>query len=505
VRTGGAGRTATEWLPSAAHAGTAAVTATDATTVTLTPATGTVCRGDAGGPTFNATGAGVVVSSLHSLSGQAGCLAESSTTSQVTDVRVDDLASWITANTPRSPRTSSDFNGDGKTDIALTGGPDWTCLPVATSKGDGTFDTTCNSPRGGDWGNWAHTPNVKVVTGDFAGNGRTDLMLTGGAGWDCLPVAMAKGDGTFDVSCNKPGLDWSNWATRPGVKVITGDFAGNGRIDVALTGGPDWNCLPVAMSKGDGTFDYSCNAPGGDWGNWAHTDNVKVLTGDFAGNGRTSIALTGGAGWTCLPVLMSKGDGTFDESCNAPGGDWGNWAHTDNVKVVTGDFTGSGKTDIMLTGGAGWDCLPLLVSRGNGMFYESCNKPGLDWSNWAARPGVKVVTGDFNGDGKTDVVLTGGPDWNCLPMATAKGDGTFDYSCNAPGGYWGDWAHTDNVKVVAGDFAGNGRTDLMLTGGAGWDCLPVLMSKGDTTFDESCHASAPGWSGWASTPGVKVV
>ncbi|MEU3403115.1 VCBS repeat-containing protein, partial [Streptomyces sp. NPDC006670] len=237
----------------------------------------------------------------------------------------------------------------------------------------------------------AATPNVKVISGDLNGDGKTDLTLTGGQGWTCLPVAMSKGDGTFNVSCNPPGMDWGNWAATPNVKVISGDLNGDGKTDLTLTGGQGWTCLPVAMSKGDGTFNVSCNPPGMDWGNWAAEGGVKVVSGDLNGDGKTDLTLTGGAGWTCLPVAMSKGDGTFNVSCNPPGMDWGNWAATPNVEVMSGDLNGDGKADLALTGGAGWTCLPVAMSKGDGTFNVSCNAPGMDWGAWAAETGVKVV------------------------------------------------------------------------------------------------------------------
>ncbi|MET8756241.1 VCBS repeat-containing protein, partial [Streptomyces sp. NPDC004667] len=254
-----------------------------------------------------------------SRSWQGGCLGTPTTETRTGAIstRTDDLTGWVKTTAYRAPATSSDLNGDGKTDLALTGGANWTCLPVAMSKGDGNFNVTCNEP-GMDWGNWAATPNVKVLKDDFNGDGKTDLVLTGGADWNCLPVAMSKGDGTFNVTCNAPGLYWGGWAAESGVKVVSGDLNGDGKADLALTGGPNWTCLPVAMSKGDGTFNVTCNEPGLYWGGWAAESGVKVVSGDLNGDGKTDLALTGGPNWTCLPVAMSKGDGTFNVTCNEP-------------------------------------------------------------------------------------------------------------------------------------------------------------------------------------------
>jgi hypothetical protein len=37
-----------------------------------------------------------------------------------------------------------------------------------------------------------------------------------------------------------------------------------------------------------------------------------------------------------------------------------------------------------------------------------------------------VVTGDFNGDGKTDLALTGVPEWDSIPVAFSTGGGQFN-------------------------------------------------------------------------------
>ncbi|MFD5548751.1 trypsin-like serine protease, partial [Streptomyces goshikiensis] len=412
----GFGRTKTEWVTDKLHTGTFTVNSSTATTLAVTgKGTDAICKGDTGSPLLNAAGQ---IVGVNSRSWQGGCFGTAPTESRTGAVstRTDDLVGWIAANSPDGLGASTDFNADGKTDIALTGATDWDCLPVATSQGAGNFDVTCGNP-GGSWGFWASTANVKAVRGDFNGDGKSDIALTGGKDWDCLPVATSKGDGTFTTTCNAPkGGYWSYWASSPGVKVVSGDFNADGKTDLALTGATGWDCLPVATSKGDGQFDVTCGAPGMSWGNWAASPNVKVVTGDFNADGKTDLALTGATDWDCLPVATSKGDGQFDVTCAAPGMSWGNWAASPNVKVVTGDFNADGKTDLALTGATDWDCLPVATSKGDGTFTTTCNAPkGGYWGFWASSPGVKVVSGDFNADGKTDLALTGATGWDCLP------------------------------------------------------------------------------------------
>jgi hypothetical protein len=68
---------------------------------------------------------------------------------------------------------------------------------------------------------------VRVVTGDFNGNGRTDIALVRQTpGWGSIPVAFSNGDGTWAIT-NGPAVPFiggDEWASGPGVRVVTGDF-----------------------------------------------------------------------------------------------------------------------------------------------------------------------------------------------------------------------------------------------------------------------------------------
>lgn len=106
---------------------------------------------------------------------------------------------------------------------------------------------------------------------------RTDIALTGAAGWNTIPVAFSNGDGNWTVTNQNAG-PFGTWAAAAGAKVIAGDFNGNGRTDIALTGVPGLNTLPVAFSNGDGTWTVTNQSAGtrtvtnqyvGPFGTWA--------------------------------------------------------------------------------------------------------------------------------------------------------------------------------------------------------------------------------------------
>ena len=159
----------------------------------------------------------------------------------------------------------------------------WGSMPVAKSNGDGNWTIT-NGAAPQFITDWAHQPGVRVVTGDFNGNGLTDIALVRQTpGWGSIPIAFANGDGTWTVT-NGPAPQFiPDWAHQPGVRVVTGDFNRNGITDLALVRQtPGWGSIPVAFANGNGTWTITNGAAPDFIPNWAHQPAVRVLTGDFS-------------------------------------------------------------------------------------------------------------------------------------------------------------------------------------------------------------------------------
>jgi hypothetical protein len=339
-------------------------------------------------------------------------------------------------------KITGDLNGDGLADIALVGGKGWQSVPVAFAKekGRGNFRVT-NRPIG-DFATLA-VSDASPMVGDFDGDGRTDIALVGGAGWQSVPVAFSNGDGSFDVRNREIG-DFGIWAQDPRHARLAGDFDGDGRTDIALTGAEGWESLPVAFSNGDGTFRVR-NEPIAGFAGWAPWS--KKLVGDFDGDGRTDIALTGGWGWWTLPVAFSNGDGTFAVSNNDIG-DFAVWA-TEGATKALGDFNGDGRTDIALTGVQGWGTIPMALSNGDGTFTVA--NPGVgDFAIYATWEG-SVLTGDFNRDGRTDIALVGIRQRGIIPVALANVDGTFSVQYSQVPNF-ADWAAHAQAEKLSGNF-----------------------------------------------------
>jgi hypothetical protein len=126
---------------------------------------------------------------------------------------------------------------------------------------------------------------VRVITGDFNGNGITDIALVRQTpGWASIPIAFANGDGTWTIT-NGPAPDFiTAWSSTPGVRVVAGDFNDNGLTDIALVRQtPGWASIPIAFANGDGTWKITNGAAPDFIPSWASAPGVKLVAGDFHG------------------------------------------------------------------------------------------------------------------------------------------------------------------------------------------------------------------------------
>jgi Zn-dependent metalloprotease len=395
--------------------------------------------------------------------------------------------------------------------IALTGPAGWNMVWVAVYGSDGNFSVT--SRPAGDFAIYASQGAVKLA-GDFNGDGATDIALTGPSWWNTIPVLSSMGDGTFRSTNLAPlgERDFPLWASQ-GAKILTGDFNGDKRTDIALTGNPQWRSVPVAFSNGGGYF-YATNARTDDFAIYA-SQGAKALTGDFNGDDRTDIALTGPSSWDTLPVAFSKGDGRFDVKNERIDNfaTWASQALQAGGEAVVGDFNGDGADDIALIGPESWNTIPVAFSNWNGTFTVhniSAVESVFGWAfplyASAARLNNGVVrVGDFNGDLKADIAIVGIP--NFLPVALSNISPTSNRGFNiAIGnvGNFGDWSKQtclSNGSVLTGDFNRDGRTDIALTGTPGWATIPVAFSFGNGTFDPQ-NLPAAEFAAWSSLPQV---
>jgi hypothetical protein len=187
---------------------------------------------------------------------------------------------------------------------------------------------------------------------------------------------------------------------------------------------------------------------------------MGILSRDFNGDGHLDLAVVAGGTGDNLLVLLGNGDGTFQPVVGFATG-------PSPQCLVAGDFNGDGKLDLV-TGNGG--SISVLLGNGDGTF-----QPHVDYSTGALTV-WNLAVGDFNQDGILDIVA-GVACATCLNgtllFFQGVGDGTFNAPVNI-----GSYPGVDGL--VAADVNGDGKLDLVTADLA--SSATVFLGNGDGTF-----------------------
>jgi RHS repeat-associated protein len=368
-----------------------------------------------------------------------------------------------------------DVNGDGRVDLVYASGSTYL---VCLSNGD----FTCTVPAG----SWTTaTPNGPTFRGDFDGDGRIDVLtylgngvyqtcLTRDTGFQCYTQNVGNVDttvggtfypaypystcGTYNTTVNgtaitePPGTSCEDFSgANVQYQVLIADMNGDGRADLVRrrdqsSSSELWKtCFS----------DFGVNRPN-QWvchdrfvqGPLGNVNNTVVY--DFNGDGIADFA-SSNSGNSAWRVCLSAGDGAFEfNDANI------HWDSTQNQWV---DSNGN------------------IIS----FYYDPSTPSGLtkrcrDWSAVGGSDGTKAIYGDFNGDGRTDIATNSGNVWTvCLSTGS-------NFACSTwPGPYISNTNPDLNQWVITGDFDGDGKTDILCLAGS---CANQLgLSSGPATGD----------------------
>ena len=271
------------------------------------------------------------------------------------------------------PDAANDFNGDGRSDIL------WRNV-------DGTLSNWLGQPNGGFVPNDANAAvNVPldwhvIATGDLNGDGRDDIL------W-------RNADGTL-----------SNWLGQ-----ANGSFTPN-NANGAVFVPTDWNVIGVADFNGDGRDDILWRQDGGTISNWLSTaaggytpnnanaavfvptDWIIAGLGDFNGDGRADILWRHTDG-TISNWLGTAAGGYTPNDVNAAVQVPNAWS-----VIGVGDFNGDGRDDILWrhTDGTISNWLGTASGGWSPNDANAAVQVPLEWS--------VVAIGDYNGDGRDDIL-----------------------------------------------------------------------------------------------------
>jgi hypothetical protein len=327
---------------------------------------------------------------------------------------------------------TGDYDNDGNVDLYVTG---VNHNQLFRNNGDGTFtDVTERAGIAAVHPKYGKTYAVSAGWLDYDNDGWLDLLVVNYLNWDlrtappckskgirayCNPNSFAgqpnmlfrnKRDGTFTDVSEAAGIGRH---IGKGMGAAFADYNGDGLTDIFVANDTFRNFL--FTNKGDGTFEE-----GGILAGVAFNENGKSIAGmgadfrDVDNDGRPDIFVTAMVGDT-FPLYRNMGN-SFDDVTSSAGialptirmTAWGNGVY---------DFDNDGLKDLFTANGAildnsmEIDNLPyelpnsLLRNEGNCTFTDVSRQAGKSFTSPLAHRGAAF--GDFNNDGRIDIVTTG--------------------------------------------------------------------------------------------------
>ena len=393
------------------------------------------------------------------------------------------------------PMAVGDFNTDGRTDLAV-GSPSTSSsagkvyifyndgsLPTTTATADVTLSGEASSQFGSS-----------LVAGDFNADGRTDLAVGATAYSTSTGRAyIFYNDGSYPTTAATADVIITGETTSNsfGYSFASGDFSGDGRADLVVgargystnTGriylyetreNFAWKLQPVSPATGG--LRTGLQGTGQEMkitGEASSSFGYSMTTGDFNSDGKIDLAVgspTYNSNTGRVYVFYNDGSIALGAS-NADVVISGNSATYNNFgsTIISGDFNADGKTDLVanapdVSGGHSY----LAIFYNTGTFPNTITKADIIMhTGLSYKLGFSMAAGDVNADGKTDLIV-GDYGYANSEQRTYifYNDGSYPTD---PGladviiNGETSWTHSFGYAVTVGDLNADGKTDVIVS------------------------------------------
>ena len=348
---------------------------------------------------------------------------------------------------------SGDLDGDGSQDLVLLRGrPEAAFYTVLMGRGDGSFGPVLDMPLNGD------TPSSLALS-DLDLDTHLDVVATtrSGSGFSRIIVLLGHGDGTFAAPTTAA-------LVTSGAVLVVADLDGNGFPDVVTAS--SGSSIRVAIGKGDGTFQPPV----------AYTSTTSspacLAAGDLNGDGHVDVAFGTVGG---IAIHLGNGDGTLGTRHSYP-------SASTPTSLAVGDLNRDGRMDVVTANGRR-GTLSLFLGDGSGGLGVPSEflTGGGPWAGGSPFDPMFVTVADLDGHGVPDIVVVN-PVSNTISVHLGNGNGTFGQQT-----YLGTGASP--YAVTAGDFNGDGKADLVSTNGD--RTLSVHLGIGGGSFAPHTEVAPP--------------
>lgn len=300
----------------------------------------------------------------------------------------------------------ADFNGDGRTDFMhYRSQTSWNIYFSKCNTESVEFETGSHGPI------YGYTSIKNLHLGDFNGDGKMDYIAEKERTSNIYELYQATGNIKNAFRLIDDNISVNGPSTTDDIRLA--DFNGDGQTDIMVFSvNYTWNFY---FSTGNGfksrTYDFEHYQKG--------DDKLNIKLGDFNGDGMTDVMVyLGNHEWevhfaTCD---IAHGPPFYTNNNHYPVGEY--FSNKDDYFILN-DYNGDGKTDFMAVRK---NPIPeqeyiwkICISKGGGSFDQteydfiqyyvtpSIVDPNTGLSK-ATYPYFCMCFGDFNGDGKTDII-----------------------------------------------------------------------------------------------------
>jgi hypothetical protein len=262
--------------------------------------------------------------------------------------------------------------------------------------------------------------------GDYDGDGTTDLSFKTSAGRWVIDLA-AGGVGHFNRGFSGYGGDDAH--------PVPADYDGDGKDDLSVkTDGGEW--MIDGSADGFGAWDAILSGYGG--------TNAHPVPADYDGDGKADLSVKTDDGFWLIDYAAT-GFGAWDRELSGYGSSAG--------EPAPADYDGDAKADLS------------VKDAGSGIWFMDMARNGFGvWNRSFAGYGgadARPVPSDYDGDHRAD-----------LSIKSDAGEWMIDFA-SFPSGGFGSWNLIlsgyggPEVRPVPADYDGDGKSDLAVTGADG--------------------------------------
>jgi IgA peptidase M64/VCBS repeat protein len=328
-----------------------------------------------------------------------------------------------------------------------------------------------------------------AVTGDFNGDGRSDVLLHNGGDLaiDSTAATRLALEHSWVANNVVPAAAGSPpWEPAANDQYLVADFNGDGRDDVVAFNATDWAMPYLGLLRSTGTgLECVARFDGVVPGFWTLTAGDRFYAADFDGDGRRDLFVFNGSSWSMAYLGLLRSTGTSLAGVARHDGGLPGWTMRPGDRHFVGDFDGDLRDDLYVFNGTDWSSLYLGMLRSSGSALSGVRVFTGTLPGWTMAAGDQFYVGDLDGDLRDDLYVFNGTDWSSAYLLMASSTGADlayvrRYDSSAPAANIPGWSMTPSDRFFVSDANGDGRADLFVYNTAGWgtEYLGTLLSGG---------------------------